>query len=70
MGFYDWMMQYKGHDSPRGDLADDIARDRDFPKDGGYQEILEHLELRAKLPNIVPTFKRAWRSFQNSQGSR
>ena len=67
MTFYGWIMQYKGCDTPRGDLADDVARDKSFPVTDDYETILEHIELHAKIRSVVPTFKRAWASYQKSQ---
>ena len=33
MTFYEWMMtKYLGKDTPRGDLAEDMKRVKDFPE--------------------------------------
>ena len=64
MDFYEWMMQYKGHDTPRGDLAGDMARkEREFPKDGDYDQILSHLEGSHACKEAIRAFKSAWKSY-------
>ncbi len=45
MSFYDFVVKnFSGEDTPLGDFAEDIQRDRDFPKDATTKEaILNYL---------------------------
>ena len=65
MNFYDWMMvRYAGKDTPRGDLARDMKRDKDFPKDGSRSEILAHLKDKGAIDECLACFKRCWQDYQ------
>lgn len=67
MNFYDWMInKYRGKDTPRGDLAEDMTKSKGFPKDGGYDSILQYLHRRGACEECVNTFKSCWRSFQKN----
>lgn len=46
--FYDWLMQFKESDTPVGDLAKDIEKDTQFPK-----EIDDLLELLDYINNFT-----------------
>lgn len=64
MNFYEWMMdKYAQKNTPRGDLAGDMARDKSFPKDGSRTDILGHLESRRAAEACVACFKRCWRDY-------
>ena len=63
MTFYDWILKYKGHNTPRGDLADDISRDKCFPHDGDYDKIIGYFEGRHVGSEVLKTFKSAWKSY-------
>ena len=45
--FKTWILNFKGVDLPIGDLADDIARDPDFPEEDYFGEILEHISAKS-----------------------
>ncbi len=54
MNFYEWMTQYKGHNTPRGNLADDMARSESgFPKDGPVEAIASHLKAHGASPHMA-----------------
>ncbi len=66
MNFYDWMMQYKEHNTPRGNLADDMIRsENEFPKEGAFEEIKSYLQPRAckQSLEILPS---VWDSYQKA----
>lgn len=59
--FKDWILKFQGVDLPIGDLADDVARDPDFPAEDYFDELLAHIAKKS-LNNavIVETFVLAW----------
>lgn len=67
MYFYDWViMKYAGKNSMRGDFANDVARDKKFPKCGTKEDILAHLKglnLNADK-RVIDLFKRMYRDFR------
>ena len=47
MNFYRWMMKkHLNTKAPVGDLARDMKGDKEFPRDGSLDEILEYLESK------------------------
>ena len=47
MDFYRWMMKkHLNTKAPVGDLARDMKGDKEFPRDGNLDEILEYLESK------------------------
>lgn len=65
MTFYDWIIRLQKRDTPTGDLAQDIARDTAFPKDGALDEIEEYLSGRATCSGVLDAFRTAKRSYLN-----
>lgn len=66
MTFKEWLIRHKGEDSPLGDLAEDVALDKDFPSDNSKEAILDHLtgaNVHA-CREAIETFKRAWSSYR------
>ena len=43
MTFKTWIKQFKGEDSPLGDLAEDIYRDKSFPYTYKFETMIYHL---------------------------
>ena len=67
MKFYQWMLEmYLGKDTPRGDLAHDMKRDRSFPVTNDWKAIYRHLELRSACPQCKALFKRCWRDYEKA----
>ena len=65
MTFYEWMLnKYAGKNTPRGDLANDMERDKDFPKYGDRKAILSYLEYKRAIDECIACFKRCWRDYQ------
>ena len=66
MTFKEWVIRHKGEESPLGDLADDISRDRNFPEENTKEAIMLHLTSVAvhACPEAVEEFKHAWVSYQ------
>lgn len=59
--FKTWIDRFKGVDLPIGDLANDIAKDPDFPCEDYFGEIWDHISLKCKSdPDILEAFSLAW----------
>ncbi|MCF0158946.1 MAG: hypothetical protein HUJ83_10610 [Veillonella sp.] len=60
MKFYDWVILFKDVDRPIGDLAKDILKADNFPKDGDFESV-SHWVLNAGLPRgAYRAFEEAW----------
>lgn len=78
MSFYTFMMKnHKGKDTPEGDLAADMKRDKDrFPKngagkfDGWHRLIREHLEMRGACDACLAVFESCWREYELCERKR
>lgn len=69
MTFYDWMLnKYLQKDTPRGDLANDMKRESDFPGYGDYEIILAYLKYKNACEECIAVFKRCWRDYQKEMG--
>lgn len=66
MTFQVWIKQFEGDDTPRGDLAKDIASDSRFPSADTYDEIYAHLKRRGACKDVIGTFKRAWNRYREA----
>lgn len=59
--FKTWIVNFVSVDLPIGDLAQDIASDKDFPEEDDYGEICEHISTKCKRDSaILETFALAW----------
>ncbi len=67
MKFKEWIMRYKGEDSPRGDLAYDINRDPDFTSKNERESIEGYLRSRMACRECLEAFKSAWKSYRQYQ---
>ena len=78
MSFYTFMMRnYKGTDSPEGDLAADMARDKNsFQRsctgkfNARYRLIREHLERNDACEACLDVFERCWKEYVTCEKSR
>ena len=62
--FKDWLVEkYLGRDTPEGDLAGDVDRDRDFPKLNSRVAILHHLQRLHACEGAFRTFERCWKRY-------
>lgn len=58
--FKTWIESFKNVDLPIGDLADDILRDKEFPRDSNdFHEILEYLYEKTGI-HVIEAFCDAW----------
>ncbi|WP_199139612.1 YozE family protein [Delftia sp. ASV31] len=66
--FYRWLERRMAKDSPIGDLAVDVLRDRKFPVDvSSADEAVSYLKSRTASEAAVKTMKQAWRQFEAGQ---
>ncbi len=78
MSFYTFMMRnYKGTDSPEGDLAADMARDKDsFPRNctgkfkARHRLIREHLERHNACKACLAVFEKCWEEYVQCEKNR
>ena len=71
MTFYRYMMRnHRGTDTPEGDLANDMERDRErFPKngkgkfDGWHRLIREHLVKSGACAECLSVFENCWEDY-------
>ena len=67
--FYEWLEKQKGKKSPLGDLANDAARDEDFPKDvANLDALLTYAKAKKFSALKIATAKIAWQSYARGQG--
>lgn len=64
MYFSEWIQRFLREDTPFGDLAYDISRDKGFPRIFDKQTILDHLKNAGACREAVYTFKRAWKEYE------
>ena len=66
--FKTWILNFQGVNLPIGDLADDVARDPDFPEEDYFGEILRHINLKSHNDDIIAeTFILAWSYYLSSK---
>ena len=75
MTFPEWLAQYQEHDTPRGDLARDVERDRTFPGDApateeGLARIQGHVAARGACMEARGTLRRALASWAKAERHR
>ena len=63
--FFDFMTDnYIKENSPAGDLARDINRDKSFPqKSASHKEIINHLKQNKACTECLETFKWSWKEY-------
>lgn len=68
--YKDWLIEkYLGKDTPRGDLAYDVNRDKDFPEGHLTRErILDHLDIKNACDSAKELFKRTWKDYCKETG--
>ena len=67
MDFKDWIKRFEKMDTPRGDLADDIVRDRNLPTENSLQAWLDHLYVRGACPGAKAVLRSAWKRYEKEQ---
>jgi uncharacterized protein YozE (UPF0346 family) len=67
MIFKEWIMQFEKDDSPIGDLAKDIKRDKQFPSNKDYKSILDYLESNRACYGEIEAFEHAFEIYKEDQ---
>lgn len=63
--FYTWLMSQKGRDDPVGDMAEDAARDRSFPKSvTSLRQLTGYLTNKGACQEAIEAAREAWREFK------
>lgn len=63
--FYTWLVQQKRRPDPIGDLAEDIIRDKTFPKTRGTKQFLiNYLKSKGASPDVIDVLKLAFKEYQ------
>ena len=78
MSFYRFMIRnYRGADSPEGDLARDMEKDREhFPLNGkgkfsGWHKLIrDHLETRNACDACLAVFESCWEEYVRCEKNR
>ena len=60
MTFKTWMKQYRGDDTPFGDLAGDIKRDESFPSSKKFEKNADHFISQRACHEAMETFAEAF----------
>jgi len=68
MTFLQWLTRFKSWDTPRGDLADDVAGDKDFPDTDDLGQMLGYLRSRGACEGALRALKNAHRSYMKFCG--
>jgi uncharacterized protein YozE (UPF0346 family) len=67
--FYEWLEKQKGQKSPLGNLANDAARDKAFPKDvASLDALLAYMKTKKSSGLKIATARIAWQSYTRGQG--
>ncbi len=64
MTFVDWLSRHVNRDTPLGDLARDVSRDKEFPMSNSKEDIRNHLHRKNACQDAISTFNQAWASYQ------
>ena len=74
MKFYTYMMRnHYGEQSPAGDLAGDIKRDKDsFPRlgIGKHDEIRWYLDMQGACDACLDVFEKCWKEYEQCEKKR
>lgn len=60
MTFKTWIKQFKDYDTPFGDLAGDIKRDKAFPSTKKFERMAKHLICNRACSDALDTFAEAY----------
>ena len=64
--FKEWIIKFVGVDLPIGDIAADIAEDKDFPNVKDYQTIIDYLERTNSSDSFIRVFEYSFKMFYDS----
>lgn len=61
--FTDWLKMHKNRNSPLGDLATDMLRDKQWPSFNSLKDYQSHLSFMHASMGAIEALKRAWRTY-------
>jgi len=62
--FADWLAKHKKRDSPLGDLAQDVMRDKQWPSYDSLEHYQDYLNSRGAAIGAMDALNGAWKSYQ------
>ncbi len=67
MTFYQWLMKHTRRESPLGDLAADVQRDRGFPTDmDSLDRLKAYLSHKGAGSAVTQAASEAWRTYRRA----
>lgn len=64
MTFFEYMMKYLNKDTPAGDLARDLNRDKEnFPQSNDGKEIMDYLFSKGACSQCLDTFEKCYAQY-------
>ena len=67
MTFKTWIKQFKGEDSPIGDLAEDIHRDKSFPCTDRFDKMISYLVNHNACEECIREFSGAYIEYMTDE---
>jgi uncharacterized protein YozE (UPF0346 family) len=64
ISFTEWLKKQINRDSPLGDLATDMLRDKTFPECNTLDEYRDYLHSKGAYWKAIETLERAWKSYK------
>ncbi|MDN3655407.1 YozE family protein [Ferruginibacter paludis] len=61
--FTDWLKKHKNRNSPLGDLATDMLRDKEWPSHNSFQDYQDYLHFKNASIGATAALKMAWRTY-------
>ena len=68
--FKTWIKQFRGEDSPLGDLAEDIFRDKSFPCTDKFEKMISYLVSRNACMECIREFSGAYAEYMTGEIDR
>lgn len=67
MDFVEWIAHFKDVDLPIGDMANDVLRDKFFPKSNNYGEIHAYIKYKSSESKaVLSVFEAVWNFYLSS----
>ena len=67
MTFKTWIKQFQGENSPLGDLAEDIYRDRSFPCTDKFEKMISYLASHNACEECIREFSGAYIEYMTDE---
>lgn len=70
MTFKTWIKQFQGENTPIGDLADDIQRDKNFPATRDFEKMTTYLINHNACDDCIREFAEAYIEYMTGEINR